>query len=309
MVDGKIDGRYRDNRGRVRLACFDLVGTLVYPTDGTEYLGSRQNMDWAFDGVPEVLTWYKDQGYILCVFSNHSYLLGLEACVKSLASMLPIVILAAANRSMYAKPKPYMYDIVLKALSITRESVSKESFYCGDRASKDHPHPLFRSETCADEAFAKAIGLPYKVPTDIFHSFDPPSLIPEACGEQEMIILVGAHGSGKTSMISHMVRDYSHYTIISPPEGFPESSKGYAEKIQMLLTYKRSVIVDGTHGTKQSRLFYSQFKVKKRVFWFARPPYMNRHREKPANQKQLSNYSICFEMPSEDEGYKMVRVC
>ena len=208
-----------------KLALFDLDGTLIttaskkrFPlhTRDYQFLPNRMNK----------LTQLHQEGYSIVIITNQAYkdwseTIGrLEAVIKEFT--IPIALYAALVKDWYRKPHSTILDNYFPLID------KQKSFYVGDAAGRPNDH----SEV--DRSFAYNCGLAFHtseqffegsnevlLPSTIYdpHLLDdtlnqkqPQPLLPD---HQELLVTIGAPGSGKSSYINKyfISAGYAHVSL------------------------------------------------------------------------------------------------
>jgi bifunctional polynucleotide phosphatase/kinase len=247
---------------------FDLDGTLTANPNGNPY----KSDDIVFFGnIKKMVKQLEDTGAVVAIISNQSAwdsFSGNKEKFKKLETELPSVIqmVATGKYSPYRKPNPLIYNELLRILQTTHRDL-KEVYFCGDAAGADHPFPPYRWAD-SDKGFAEAIGAVFKTPDQVI----PKCILPPPKAEQELIIMVGNPGSGKSTTCRHY--ESLGYEIIN------QDTLGTRAKVLKTLKTKwaegKSCIIDSTNPSTEKRLEYIDIcrnltlDVRVRVFWHIR---------------------------------------
>ncbi len=263
---------------------FDLDGTLTCNTNGNPYKCD----DIVFFGdIKKMVRQLEDIGAVVAIISNQSNwdtYSGAKAKFKKLETELPTVIqmVATGRDSRYRKPNPDIYHELLKILQTTHKNL-KEVYFVGDAAGADHPYPPYRWAD-SDKLFAEAIGAVFKTPDQII----PKCILPPPKAEQELIIMVGNPGSGKST--SSRYYEALGYEIIN------QDTLGTRAKVLKTLKTKwaegKSCIIDSTNPSTEKRIEYidtccqaRSTDVRVRVFWHIRDG-------RPFNELRLPEHHV-----------------
>ncbi len=289
--------------GKSKLYMIDIDGTLVTSASGRRW--ATDESDWIFLGpAPATLERLHQEGWIVALITNQSdwkNAPGPEAKIKSILAALqvangwaPWTLVATATRKekdvLYRKPGRGLYDLLVKELpSLT------EVRMCGDAVGPTDPYLPYRWAS-SDADFAAAVSATFVRPCDLF-----PSVLPVVPHEaQELILLVGNPGSGKSTIARNLTtKGYIHV------EQDTMASKAATKKaVISALGAGHSVVVDATHGSATNRDPYLTLGVPVRVVWCIRDgrPF-NALREKPVPEVAYAVYSKHFVRP---EGYVTV---
>jgi DNA 3'-phosphatase len=286
------------NKGKSKLYLIDIDGTLVISASGRRWAADQN--DWIFLGpTPATLDKLHTEGWIVALITNQSDWKNgpaPEAKIKSILAALqeangwaPWCLVATATRkekdTLYRKPGRGLFDLLLKELPPLTEVRM-----CGDAVGPTDPYPPYRWAS-SDADFAAAIDATFVRPSDLF----PPALPLAPSEKQELILLMGNPGSGKSTM----GRDLASYIHV---EQDTMTSKAATKKaVIAALATGHSVVVDATHGSATNREPYLTLGVPVRIVWFLRDgrPF-NAHREKPVPEVAYAIYSKHFIRPEGD---------
>jgi hypothetical protein len=161
---------------------------------------------------------------------------------------------------------------------------------CGDAVGPSDPYPPY-CWASSDADFAAAIDATFVRPCDLF----PPALPLAPSEKQELILLMGNPGSGKSTM----GRDLASYIHV---EQDTMASKAATKKaVIAALAIGKSVVVDATHGSATNREPYLTLGVPVRIVWSIKDgrPF-NALREKPVPEVAYAVYSKHFVRPTGD---------
>ncbi|XP_065562164.1 uncharacterized protein F21D5.5-like isoform X2 [Artemia franciscana] len=268
-----------------KIAAFDLDGTIITTMSGLRF--PRDASDWKilFPEIPKKLKSLISCGFKIVIITNQAGISGGKYKVGDLKKKMhnilkklgvPAQIFVATGKTRYRKPSPSIWTIISHELNNNIEVDMDESFFCGDAAGRpDHWAPKKKKDhSIADRLFALNVGLKFYTPEEYFlgqksvqykmPEFDPrsvrstmelldPPTAKIAADTQEVIVMVGAQGSGK----SHFVKKH----LI--PKGYKwinrdtlKDWKKCVKEMQKGLESGSSVVIDNTSPDKESRAKY-----------------------------------------------------
>lgn len=288
-----------------RIFLLDIDATLITSKSGRRWAADAD--DWIFLGdVPATLNRLRVEGWIVALVSNQSDWKTSPAATAKIASILaaletangwaPTCLVATATRkekdTVYRKPGRGLYDVLLSHLGLTAAGVSQLRM-CGDAVGPADPFPPYRWAD-SDAAFATAIGATFVRPLDLF----PPSPSMSPSATQELVLLVGNPGSGKSST----GRALAAAGYIHVEQDVVGTKAAVKRAVTAGLAAGKSVVVDATHGSQVNRDPYIALAAEKRVplriVWHIRDgrPF-NALREKPVPEVAYAVYSKHFVAP------------
>jgi len=291
----------------LRIALFDLDGTLITSKRGKRW--AVDGDDWVFQGdVPGVLQRCATEGWQVAIVTNQAEWGKSDAPRAKIQSVLDALFLAnawapwclaatgSARDTLYRKPARGLYDVLLKELGADATAV--EVIMCGDAIGAEASSPEYRWAD-SDAAFARAINASFKSPEEIFGRM---SATPSAgvCS-QEIVILVGNMGSGKSTSGKHL----AHCGYLHLEQDVLGSAREVLRAAHLGTAEKKSIVVDASHATADSRAPYLALAkahgIHSRILWHIRDgrPY-NALRPHPVPEVAYAVYSKRFEDPRLD---------
>ncbi|CAH6418860.1 3 phosphatase [uncultured virus] len=191
--------------GVCTLAAFDLDSTLILSDRGAAYSGGVSDWIFAYSNTEAYLRELKRLGWTIAIFSNrkgppwqHKHSQSkLDLLMRKLG--IELWVFFATKDDQYRKPGTGMMEL-FKQLTNTK-SFAEGSFYCGDAAgatSKDRWHQW----SDVDRGLAKASGLTFYEPQDLFTPFPPPPI----AADTNLLITQGQAGSGWDSFLPYLGR-------------------------------------------------------------------------------------------------------
>lgn len=324
-----------------RIAAFDFVNTLIWSDCGDYTVrGGSKKWVWRSEEIPSFLS---QLDWTIVIFSNYisknfdELQERVEQVMKEVTK--PLFFFASLANDEYKKPNIGMWHTFT---AIWQKLTGKElifdqdkSFYIGDRAGfSDADDPMFRkggvdvsqeeliklnlppeTELGDDSLFALRIGLNFFLPSEL-PSQPSPDFPSE--DEQELIIMVGQQGSGKTYWSRRISTELGYYHLVSEETSgervvLAQDKRKKLHLIEELLQQGKSLIVDATHPTYKSRKeiisIAQKVNVPVRIFWLSRPGrYYNDLRASPVPEVALRYYTKSFERPKQEEGAEVVRL-
>lgn len=163
----------------VKLAVFDLDGTLIVPKTKNMYPKNPNDWKLRFDEIKPKLEKLVSSGFRIVVISNQ---LGIGMGYNSpskfvskangvLAALdVPLTLLASTQFDEYRKPFPALWDYFTQKLLRKRKIDHKNSFFCGDSAGRgnDIQKRVMADHSNCDLLFAANVNLPFKTPEMFF---------------------------------------------------------------------------------------------------------------------------------------------
>jgi len=261
-----------------KLASFDMDDTIITRKSGAKFPINAD--DWIFlnDKVVPCLKKLAADGFKIVIFTNQmgvttgkSKIEDIKKKVANIAAAMDIEmqVLAATGEDEYRKPGLGMWTLFNQKFNGNIKVDMKVSFYCGDAAGrKDGKHKDFSD---SDLKFGLNVGLPFKTPENLFFGekdkievkgFNP-STVPEtgelivgkgdkvAFVEKEMVLMVGAPGSGKSTFCVNYLPKYVRVNR----DTLKTKEKCY-KVADEALSQGKSVVIDNTNPKKEDRRYF-----------------------------------------------------
>jgi bifunctional polynucleotide phosphatase/kinase len=323
----------------------DMDGTIIKPKSGAKF--AKDANDWVilFDKVIPTLKEYYEKGYKVVIMSNqggiekgHTKTSDVKTKIENITEEFgfPIQALMSPNKDYYHKPAPGMWHYFTKNMNKGKDVKLGDSFYIGDAAGRPKNGPRAADFDDTDYKFGLNVGLQFKTPEQFYLGqketipvleFNPKAIKtagsvfkgkanPKVKGEsKEMVIFVGAPGSGKSTFFKNHLTDYVHINN----DTLKKKEKCHKVAREALAAGK-SVVVDNTNPEKKTRQDYidmaKEHKYPVRCFFFDVPKpiafhmdnqrEMNLHRKhssKRVGQIAIHTFYKKLEAPSKDEGF------
>jgi bifunctional polynucleotide phosphatase/kinase len=248
-------------------ACFDFDGTLIRTRSGATFCRNAKDWLWFAPSVPEKLRRLVDGkgeeegGYRLIVFSNQTVRFKEAVILDALkeAGVAGRADVYIAYDKTLKKPSRVMYDVAFSSSSSSSRH-PEGSFFVGDALGR----PGDWSDS--DRRFAEACGFPWTSPEEFFdprHScqLEPervpptrPRSQPQPRSQPEMVMMIGAQGSGKTTFAKEIFGSDPRYVILhGDDERHRTDAKFLAAATTVMSALGKSVVIDATNGTPAKR--------------------------------------------------------
>ncbi|GBF92780.1 bifunctional polynucleotide phosphatase kinase [Raphidocelis subcapitata] len=164
-----------------KIAAFDLDGTLVNVKSGAKWPKSADDWKPFNKHVAKKLQELSEEGYKIVIFSNQGGIKGAlggkaAANAKGRAEGLiehlgvPAQVFLAPQDDSFRKPSTGMWTFMAGTCNGGVAPDLSASFYCGDAAGRqgNAAEGVMADFSDSDKEFAKAVGVQFKVPEDIF---------------------------------------------------------------------------------------------------------------------------------------------
>lgn len=268
-------------QSRTCIAAFDLDGTLIKTKSGSRFPKDRD--DWMFfcSKVINKLRELVADEYKIVIFTNQA---GLRKDTKKIENFkkkienivtaldLPIQVFISTTDSIYRKPATGMWEALQNDYNNNQKIAKDKSFYVGDAAGRpENWMPGKKKDhSVSDRLFALNLGITFYTPDEYFlgntttkyimPEFNPSALpSPQidtdmyTTNKQEMIIMVGIQGSGKTTFCRNYLIPHGYIHINRDQLGSWQKCVSLVEKA---IASGKSVVIDNTNPDPESRAKY-----------------------------------------------------
>lgn len=280
-----------------KIASFDLDGTIiktkskkVFPVD---------KYDWEFwnENVKKTLYDYYNNFYKIVIFTNQlgiskgkikktDFLDKIRNIKEELNLDFDIFIATADDK--YRKPMTSMWELFENLYKVKIDK--KNSFYCGDAAGrpKDWIKGYKKDFDNTDIKFAYNIGIRFEIPENIFtyinkqipfksintvyQNLDLNELIKkknnikiEPLNKQEMILLIGRPGSGKSKLSKEILNkpNFNNYVYVS--RDTCKTQTACTKIVREAIKNGKSIWIDNTNPSIKSRKIYIDLAKKENI--------------------------------------------
>lgn len=275
--------------GKAKLIAFDLDDTLIRPKDKKRFGKDANNWELMFDrkvmcAKIEQYINIKDNDkseYALAVLSNqHGIEKGhtteeivLDKVTQVFTNELPypLIFICAKSKDYYRKPYPGMIEYIEMTYNNGIRFDRKESLYIGNAAgrkkSKQHP---YTDHSDSDYKLAINAGTRFSTPEEFFlgtkqnipaiefdlHKYDnnTNSHVVFDTQIQEMIIMVGSPGSGKSSYCENVLVKQYNYVRVNRDD--LKTEKKCLDVAETAIKNKQNVVIDNTNPKISNRSVY-----------------------------------------------------
>lgn len=286
---------YNSFKGGKKMISFDMDDTLITPLSKKNF--GKNEKDWKLFAEKKIMedkfNEYKDKDYIFVVFSNQN---GIEAGHTTeeifwkkmdlvFAELkFPFIVFAAVKKDFYRKPCIGMFELFESKYNDNNIIDKSSSYFIGDAAGrkKDQSYPK-NDFSNSDYKFALNNGLNFLTPEEFFlnikqkipkidlelHTFDNNlnNHIKFDEKTQEMIILVGSPGSGKSTYCANVLVPKGYVRV---NQDTLKTEKKCLDVASTEIKNGKSVIIDCTNPKKEKRSIYIKLakdnKIKVRCF-------------------------------------------
>ena len=241
-------------RLRGKMAMFDYDWTLVKPLSNGTFSKSLDDWRWITEKVPEILEKYYDKGYCIVIISNQTKNtdMKLQQITNVLSSLKIPSLISVGYEDIDKKPNRTMFDLIIK----TKKIDMKKSFFVGDALGRQGDW------SDSDKKFAENINIK-KIysPDDLFSITNEKEIVIKQYDKQEIVVLVGYPGSGKTTIANTF--DPKRYKVINGD--IFKNSKAMIKESEKYIKANYSIIFDATNPSIEKRKEYIDFANSKNI--------------------------------------------
>ena len=241
-------------RLRGKMAMFDYDWTLVKPLSNGTFSKSLDDWRWITEKVPDILQKYYDKGYCIVIISNQTKNtdMKLQQITNVLSSLKIPSLISVGYEDIDKKPNRTMFDLIIK----TKKIDMKKSFFVGDALGRQGDW------SDSDKKFAENINIK-KIysPDDLFSITNEKEIVIKQYDKQEIVVLVGYPGSGKTTIANTF--DPKRYKVINGD--IFKNSKAMIKESEKYIKANYSIIFDATNPSIEKRKEYIDFANSKNI--------------------------------------------
>lgn len=336
-----------------KIAAFDLDDTIIKTKSGKVFAVNKDDWQLWNNEVKPILYKYYNDCYKIVIFTNQmgisrgkvnkdDFMEKVKNIQKELNLDIDVFIATADDK--YRKPMTGMWDLFENLYKTKIDK--KKSFYCGDAAGreKDWIKGKKKDFSNADIKFAYNIGLRFEIPENVFTVNSPVkyksidkiydnldldkfakiknTIKIEPQKAQEMVILVGRPGSGKSRLSKEILdkQNFKNYEHIS--RDVCKTQTACMRIAKKAVADGKSVWIDNTNPDKKSRKEYidlaKQMKMSVTVYLMDIPENLSKHMSHMRVMKGEGNkiaevvyrvYNKRYEIPTLDEGIdKIIKI-
>jgi len=335
-----------DLLGTHKIAGFDMDSTIIKTKSGRKFPTNKDDWEFLFPEVEPKLKQLYTDGYKIVIFTNQGGISkgnqnakDIQDKIVNISRLLeiPIQAFVATADNIWRKPGTEMWKLMCDKFNSAIVPDLTVSYYVGDAAGRPKSKEKGKDFSASDRKFAANIGMSFNTETEFFLnkpteqfswcSFDPNSLnlaldqkynpadygIPSS--KQEMIIMVGCPGSGKSTFSKKALVPNGYVRINRDTLG---TNDRCLLETRAALEKGKSVVIDNTNPSVDSRVQYKrladQHAIPARCFYMNTSlelaQHLNGYRMKLSRGKiktvpnvAYSMYKAKFVKPTKAEGY------
>lgn len=272
-----------DCEPREKIAAYDIDGTIITTQSGKVFPVDANDWRLLYSEVPGKLKSLYSSGYKIVFITNQAGIAKGKVKVEDFKTKveriqkkvgIPLqVFISTADQGYFRKPRMGIWEWLETHGNGDVSIDMSTSFYCGDAAGREKDWTLGKKKdfSCSDRLLAVNLGFDFQTPEQhflgkkpttkfILPDFDPRSYKPLplleptnariTSGTQEMIVMVGIQGSGKSFVSTNILKPEGYVVASNDQLGGREKTMKVAEQE---LGRGNSVVVDNTHVDKEAR--------------------------------------------------------
>jgi bifunctional polynucleotide phosphatase/kinase len=241
--------KHQKFRFRKKMAGFDYDDTLVKPKSKSTF--SKDIDDWVFlrGNVKSKIQELYNKGYAIVIFTNQTKYFKKYQIENVLNSLeIPYICYIMYDKQI-KKPNPQCFLNYLGD-----KKIGSESFYVGDALGRENDW------SDSDKIFAENCNLKYISPEEMFPFKERKTQKIILSDDQELIIMVGYPGSGKSTFVK---KNFNDYLILSGDILKTESK--ILKQLEKGIDEGKSIVIDATNPSKEKRSVFIEIAKKKGI--------------------------------------------
>ncbi|XP_020297314.1 uncharacterized protein F21D5.5-like [Pseudomyrmex gracilis] len=329
-----------------KVAAYDMDNTLIKTKSGRVFPKNHNDWELLYPHIPDELKLLHECGYKVVIFTNQAALSSgkvninnfkqkIENIVKKIG--VPIQVFIAAGYNIYRKPRIGMWNYLQRKKNGRIPIDKLTSFYIGDAAGrpKNWDHGKKKDHSCVDRLFALNLDLKFYTPEEHFLKYrksipynlpmfnpkenllpiDNLDVIKFMLKEQEIVLMVGSPGSGKSHFVKNYLKEYGYVNrdILGSWQKCVVITEQYLDR-------GKSVVIDNTNPDPATRQRYTEIAKKRnipvRCFVMTTSIDHAKHNIKfrsltdsshvPVNDIVINSYAKNYVPPTLEEGFKEI---
>ena len=194
------------------MAAFDYDWTLVNPKDGKTFPTSIDDWEWMYPNIPKKIKEYYNNDYMIVIVTNQSKEWKCEQILMVMNQLeIPLFVIIAREKGEY-KPDTGLFNKFINnnmRLLYNKEINKEKSVFVGDALGRKCDF------SDSDKVFAENIGVKWFSPEEFFNQKKTDFEIPHIplSEKQEIIIMMGYPGSGKSSVAEKICENKNYIHI------------------------------------------------------------------------------------------------
>lgn len=301
------DGNFRLTN---KIAAFDYDSTLVKTKSGNTFPVNIDDWEWFRPSVPKTLIDFYNQGFCIMIFTNQTKDWKVEQIRLALSNIridgniMPIRIVIARDKIWHKPNTELFYKSIEQFKPENIKHILSKSIFVGDALGRPNDY------SDSDLVFARNVGFAtISAPEDVFTAPKRTTKTFPLSDKQEIVVMVGYPGSGKSTFVNRTFSSNPRYKILHGDE-LKTISKMLSEG-KKLLKASFSVVFDATNPSTEKREQYVQlaksFKIPIRCIWMTtsleESLLRNNLRIKPIPKIVFYTYRKNFNKPTVSEGF------
>lgn len=248
---------------RMNAACFDYDHTIVRPKNQKVFSNNLDDWEWFNKETKTIIQSYYNSGYCIVIFTNQNRKKdSIQFKIDQIRHVLNQLEIPYKAYILMDQPikKPSEFSFVQFN---SQNRVNRiNSFYVGDALGRKNDW------SDSDKEFAINCQLKYYSPEQIFSNKIEISnnnhVVIQPKDNQELVIMVGYPGSGKTTLVNKVFDENNQYQILHGDQLKTESK--IKSKLTVYLDQGKSVVIDATNPSIKKRKVFIDIAKKNGIF-------------------------------------------
>ncbi len=244
---------------RQKCACFDFDHTIVRPKNQNIFSKDTDDWEWFNSNTKSIIKSYYDKGYAIVIFTNQNRRnKNIELKINQIKNVLDLLEIPYKAFILMDEPikKPSNFSFI--QFDKQNRLNKQMSFYVGDALGRKNDW------SDSDKQFSINCQLPYYSPEEIFNIKKLDKLINiKTRLYQELVILVGYPGSGKTTLAESIFKKDTNYRILHSDDLKVESK--IKQQLINNLENGFSVVIDATNPSIEKRCLFIKIAKSKNI--------------------------------------------
>ncbi len=242
------------------LAIFDLDETLITSASGKNpKYQTNDSDDWVYLGdIINILKDIMEKNYTIVIATNQNSINqkakdkieNVRSDLEKQLGISPILLISTNKNSNYHKPKIGMIEFLFDELKLDAK-ILKNSFMVGDASGEQSDFQPYKWKN-TDKEFASNLGIDFYEPNYFFPSNKDDVLNNLIETKENIIIMMGNQGSGKSTFAINLKNEVPEYVLLRS-DNFSNLTVMANRMKKELKNGVRKFIIDATNSSDKSR--------------------------------------------------------